>query len=121
MTYQEKICASENKHYNLNQRVFLKKGEYILEIRDVKENKTISQNNYLWGEIYPKIGKHLGYDSETVHEVFKNKFGVKIELRKGTVINKSTSKYTLQEMSDYIDKIIRFSDEFLNVKIESPK
>lgn len=121
MTYQEKIYAPESKHYDLSQRVFLKKGEYMLEIKDFKDHKTINQNSYLWGEVYPKIGKHLGYDNETVHEVFKTKFGVKIELRKGVIINKSTSKYTLNEMSDYIDKIIRFSDEFLNVKIESPK
>jgi len=94
--------------------------EYILEIRENKSKRSNPQNRYLWGVVYPIIGNKLGYDTETVHEVFKQKFGVKVELRNNITIPKSTTKYTTIEFNEYIDNICKFALEFLKLEIPQP-
>ena len=97
-----------------------KDKEYILEIKENKNKRSNPQNRYLWGVVYPIIGNKLGYDTETIHEVFKQKFGEKVTLRNNITIPKSTTKYSTSEFEQYINNICIFASEYLKLQIPEP-
>lgn len=95
--------------------------EYTITVKEYVKSRTLDQNSYLWGVIYEMAGKKLGYDVDTIHEVFKAKFGYKLTLRNGDQVPRSTKSYTTVEMGEYIDKIVIFCAEFLKLVIPEPK
>lgn len=97
-----------------------KNKQYIIEVSEYNKKRSSPQNRYLWGVVYPIIGNKLGYDTETIHEVLKQKFGEKVTLRNNITIAKSTTKYTTTEFEQYIDKILIFASEFLKLSIPAP-
>ena len=88
-------------------------GIVEVSITKVKNNRTLPQNSYYW-KILEIIGYELGYDSESMHEIFKNKFLRKEKeiLYKGKAFkaekNISTTKLTTKQFITYIDEIKRF-------------
>lgn len=108
----------------------LKDGHYKVEIRDARK-RSIPQNSYYWGVVIPYVKEGLreaGYEEVQTpmdaHEVLKH-----IHLRRrivshstGDVIDiaDSTAALKIPEFNDYIEKICRWSVEYLNVVIPSP-
>lgn len=107
----------------------LKPGKYKVTIKRAGK-RTLSQNGYYWAAVLPAVCdglKDLGHDLSImeVHEWLKGKFNYQ------EVVNKSTGEYeripvsttrltTLEFSEEYLEKIIQFAAEFLNVVIPPP-
>lgn len=85
---------------------------YTVNIRPKKSKRSIEQNSRLW-KLYTEFGKHLGLESDEVHQLMGYKF-----LRYQKEVNgvaeefiKSTTKLNTKEMTDYQDSIERFGVE----------
>jgi hypothetical protein len=108
----------------------LKVGFHRLIIKDAR-TRSHPQNRYYWGVVIPMVKDGLreaGYDEVRdmmdAHEVVKH-----LHLRKrivskqtGDVIDiaGSSAKLTIPEFNEYIERICRWSAEFLYVVIPAP-
>lgn len=108
----------------------LKVGYHRLIIKDAR-TRSHPQNRYYWGVVVPMAMQGLrdaGYDDVQdlmdTHEVLKH-----IHLRKrivskqtGDVIDiaGSSAKLTIPEFEEYIERICKWSAEYLNVVIPAP-
>ena len=84
-----------------------------------KSTRTIQQNRYLFGVVYKMIADFTGYDTDDIHEYCKDRFGGK-KVIVDKPVSISTTKYTTEEMAEYLDKIKQWSAEFLNLYIPDP-
>lgn len=51
--------------------VLPKDKPYVIEVSEQKQTRSLEQNSYLWGVVYPTIMDHLiGWDAEDIHEFF---------------------------------------------------
>jgi len=86
---------------------------------DARSNQ---QNRYLWGVVYHLLSDELGYTSEEIHELLKQKYLTKWINIKGkeypTAL--STQELTTVAMNDYISKITIWASLELGIKIPSP-
>lgn len=103
-------------------------GDYILLLKR-KGKRSDQQNKYYWGVLVAMITaelKRLGnnVDEEIVHEWLKVKFRpVYLHNDAGEVIDTiggSTTGMNKDEMSEYIDRIIVWVQDNLNLSIPSP-
>lgn len=103
-------------------------SEPLLEvvIREYKENRTLEQNNYLWGVVYPEIRKFMfettGEDGtcEEWHEVLKVKFAEpKIIEKMGVSAVKYTTTGSKKKFNLYLDRLFNYFAE-LGLNIPSP-
>ena len=83
---------------------FTKKWKIVLT--ENKEIRTNEQNDRLWA-MYKAIGDYIGYSQDEMHKILKFKF-----LRTERILNdesfevlKSTTSLSVEEMTDYMDKI----------------
>jgi hypothetical protein len=83
---------------------FSKKWKVVLT--ENKEVRTNEQNDRLWA-MYKAIGDYIGYTQDEIHKMMKYKF-----LRTERIINdesyevlKSTTKLTVEEMTQYQENI----------------
>ena len=92
-----KIKWHDNKavaeHLNL-----IDSSECYIDIKPSKVRNT-AQNNYYWA-ILREFGKQCGYHAEEMHEVCKSHFKLK-----------TTSEFTIEEFSEYIDRVIIYAAE----------
>ena len=72
--------------------------ECYIDIKPSKVRNT-AQNNYYWA-ILREFGKQVGYHAEEMHEVCKSHFKLK-----------TTSEFTIEEFSEYIDRVIMYAAE----------
>jgi len=72
--------------------------EVYIDIKASKVRNT-AQNNYYWA-ILREFGKQCGYPPDEMHNVCKGHF--KID---------STTEFTIEEFSEYIDRVIIFAAE----------
>ena len=72
--------------------------ECYIDIKASKMRNT-AQNNYYWA-ILREFGKQCGYHPEEMHDVCKTHFMIG-----------STSEFTMEEFSDYIDRVIMYAAE----------
>ena len=72
--------------------------ECYIDIKASKMRNT-AQNNYYWA-ILREFGKQVGYHPEEMHDVCKCHFKIG-----------STSEFTVEEFSDYIDRVIQYAAE----------
>ena len=106
-------------------------GHYRVEIKRVRRKRTLEQNGWLFGCIYPVLLKALndaGWDDittvEQVHEYFKSL------MWKQSIVNRHTGEiveipYSTTEMdtvqfSTYCDKLRDYGREYLGVEIPDP-
>lgn len=86
--------------------------------------RTLPQNRYLWGVVYKTLSDYLGLDAEEIHEICKVKCGLTTAYdlqEQGIVeITKSTKMMDTREMTEYIDKIRRWSLDKFNIYIPVP-
>ena len=81
------------KHLNL-----IEGKECYIDIKTSKMRNT-AQNNYYWA-ILREFGQQCGYHPEEMHDVCKCHFKIG-----------STSEFTIEEFSEYIDRVIIYAAE----------
>ena len=72
--------------------------EVYIDFKASKVRNT-AQNNYYWA-ILREFGKQCGYHPEEMHDVCKSHFKLK-----------TTSEFTVEEFSEYIDRVIMYAAE----------
>lgn len=83
-------------------------GNYWLEIKKAKSQRTLYQNAWYWGAILPLIAETYGHTPYELHEIFKRMF---LEPRfikykgKEIKIPGSTAKLSKIEFGEYVEKI----------------
>lgn len=108
----------------------LKDGRYLVSIEN-GNNRTSPQNRYYWGCCLPLVKEGLqgiGYrevkTNEDAHEVLKYLFLKKLipneETGEAIEILGSTAKLTTVEFNEYIDQIVQWGAEYLNIQIPLP-
>lgn len=105
-------------------------GSYMLSITKHRRGRTLNQNEYLWGCVYPILLDGLldaGWEftsCEQVHEFFKKMITQDkvVNYHTGEIVEipKSTATMDTQQFSTYIDKLREYAEEFLNVSIPYP-
>lgn len=108
--------------YRLDDCLKSLEGESVVVTITKNTPRSVNLNKYYWGVVVSLPAKHLGYEKEEMHNVFKEKFLYKKESLNGEWIKiiKSTTKISSKEMITYIDQIKRFSVEELGVYIPDP-
>ena len=72
--------------------------ECYIDIKPSKMRNT-AQNNYYWA-ILREFGNQCGYHPEEMHEVCKSHFKIS-----------TTSEFTVEEFSEYLDRVIMYAAE----------
>lgn len=106
----------------------LKDGRYLITAKSIKR-RSLQQNAYLHGVVIPMVYEGLrnnGFDEVRDHEdaklIIKALF-LKKKISNGieTIeIIQETSKLTTIEMVQFVDEVIKWSAEYLNVQIPLP-
>ena len=83
-----------------------------VEIKPFAFNRSTQQNKKYWALI-GELGSFLGYEEQEMHELMKYKFlSYKQEmLGDEMVVVPSTSKLTIKEFVEYLEKVERFAVE----------
>ena len=81
-----------------------------VEVKPFAFNRSVEQNKRYW-KLIEELGSFLGYDAGEMHELMKYKFlSYKQEmLGDELVVIPSTSKLTIKEFVEYLDKVERFA------------
>lgn len=105
-------------------------GIYRLEITRVRKPRTMDQNGWLWGCIYPMLLDALldaGWEftnCEEVHEYFKNMLTAKQVVNKYTAevvtFPGSTATMDTVAFSSYCEKLREYGSEYLGIDIPDP-
>lgn len=97
----------------------------VLTLKKRETQRSLDQNAWIWGVAYPLIAESLGYDRhehEDLHYGLVAKcFGDHFDKRLGALVpNKRSSKLTTKEFSDYMEWLVRFAAESLDVVVPLP-
>jgi hypothetical protein len=108
----------------------LKDGKHLITVKDLRR-RSLPQNAYYWGVVVPIVKRGLydiGYDevrtNDDAHEVLKH-----IHLKKQMVNKKdgdvidiagSSAALNIPEFNEYIERVCRWSAEYLGIVIPSP-
>lgn len=105
-------------------------GCYMITITKQRKGRTLNQNDWLWGCVYPILLDGLldaGWEFtsiEQVHEFFKKQMAqdkvVNFTTGEIVAIPKSTATMDTQQFSMYVDALRAYADDFLNVTIPEP-
>ncbi len=105
-------------------------GSYIVNVSKLRRGRSLSQNEWLWGCVYPILLSGLleaGWEltsTEQVHEFFKRKIAQDkvVNYYTGEVIElpRSTAKMDTQQFSAYVDALRAYASEYLGVTIPEP-
>ena len=81
-----------------------------IEVKPFAFNRSIEQNKRYW-KLTSELGSFLGYDESEMHELLKYKFlSYKQEmLGDEIVVVPSTSKLSVKEFVEYLDRVERFA------------
>lgn len=123
----------------------IENGKVEITIRKKRKVRSLPQNNYYWGVVIPSIQKAIhdlgmrmtfnetenwiieyltATDSEFVHTFLKHKFieRMKVDESTGEIIEikkPSTKNLTKDEFGDYLNRVIQFANETLEIYIPS--
>lgn len=105
-------------------------GSYALKIRKLHKARTLNQNDYLWGVVYPALLDGLlaaGWEFtsvEQVHAFFKGLLTSEkvVNRHTGEVVELpgSTASMDTAEFSAYVDRLREYARKWLNVDIPEP-
>jgi len=94
----------------------------VISISEHQYKRTMPQNKLYW--LYLScIEQETGNDKEDLHEYFKLKFnGIEVVQLFGEAVYspRSTTKNNTKQMTEYIDKIIRFAAMELEIALPNP-
>lgn len=112
---------------------------FTVYFSDMKNVRTLAQNRYLWGVVYDTLSAALGYDPEEIHEICKAKFGLRTKYEGDIAMRlmedgiweagdsipviefvRSTRLFDTREMTEYIEKIRRWSLDKFGLYIKQP-
>lgn len=98
----------ENARHQIGELDLSKAWE--VEVKPFAFNRSTEQNKRYWALI-KELGSFLGYDEGEMHELMKYKFlSYKQEmLGDEMVVIPSTSKLTIKEFVEYLEKVERFA------------
>lgn len=107
-------------------------GKHWFDCRKARNQRTLSQNAYLWAVVYPAVARAMSeswgetQDSESAHEFLKARFLSKsvIDWATGEEMGsfpRSTTSLDTSECVEYINNIIKFAAEYLHIEIPSPE
>lgn len=123
-----RLILSNPKRFKADLSFF--KNESIVELTIRKKNKrSTQQNRYMFGVVYKELEirmRELGNDVDVdiVHEFCKERFNPEAILGPGGEIigNKggSTTEMNKDQFGVYLDKIIKFAAEILEIEIPLP-
>lgn len=80
--------------------------------------RSLDQNAYYWGVVLTLIAEHTGYETDELHELFKQRFNPMTVL--GDTIGGSTKKLGTSGFSAYVERIRRFALTELQIDIPEP-
>jgi hypothetical protein len=87
-------------------------------VKPYRARRSEQQNAYYWGAVLKVISDHTGYDCEDLHNHFKAHF---LKRHVGNLTSfRSTTELNKVEFGEYLDKIIRFASERLDVRVPTP-
>ena len=105
-------------------------GNYRVEIKRIRRKRTLDQNGWLFGCIYPMLLKGLndaGWEFtsiEEVHEYFKAMLWKKRMVNKHTgeivEIPLSTTEMDTVQFSTYCDSLRDYGCEYLDIEVPDP-
>lgn len=105
-------------------------GCYWVEIKKQRRGRTLNQNGYLWGCVYPILLDGLleaGWEFtslEQVHEFFKKQIALDRVVNRHTgeivQIPKSTATMDTQQFTAYVEALRDYAHDFLGVTIPDP-
>lgn len=105
-------------------------GSYMLHITRQRRGRTLNQNDWLWGSVYPILLDGLldaGWEFtrvEQVHEFFKQLMAheqvVNYDTGEVVEIPKSTATMDTQQFAAYVGRLREYAREYLNVTIPEP-
>lgn len=92
---------------------------YRIKICKYSQRRSVEQNSFYW-KMLSIASMEIGYETEELHEIMKFKFlrRTVISETSGEMLDyiKSTSKLTVTEFREYIDKCKRYLSNTLNIK-----
>lgn len=108
----------------------LKNGKHLVTVKDIRK-RSIPQNSYYWAVVVPLVRRGLydiGFDevqtNDDAHRLLKKQFIRKefINKKTGEVarITGKSSGLSIPEFNEYIERICKWSAEYLDVVIPSP-
>ena len=108
----------------------MKDGKILLTMKDYRK-RSVSQNAYYWSVVVPMVRHGLydiGFDevqtNEDAHELLKRQFVRRQFVNKQTgevvAITESTTKLSIPEFGEYLEKVCKWAAEYLGVVIPSP-
>lgn len=111
-----------------NQQLREMKGRVTVTVEKARSRRSLSQNAYYWGVVVSMVSEETGYTPEEVHEVLKEKFNSKDlvlanyygDVMEEVRIGASTSELNKLDFCAYIERIQRWSAEFLHLSIPDP-
>jgi hypothetical protein len=111
-----------------NQQLREMKGRVTVTVEKARSRRSLSQNAYYWGVVVSMVSEETGYTPEEVHEVLKEKFNSKDlvlanyygDVMEEVRIGVSTSELNKLDFCAYIERIQRWSAEFLHLSIPDP-
>lgn len=105
-------------------------GSYMLDVKRCRRGRTLNQNEWLWGAVYPVLLDGLlaqGWEFtsvEQVHEFFKKMMAHDqvVNYHTGEIVEipRSTATMDTLQFSAYIDQLREWAEEFLGVTIPEP-
>jgi hypothetical protein len=122
-----KLIPFNRKRLN-NDISLMKDGEVEIVIKK-KGKRSLQSNKYYWGCVLPEILhelKRLGndFDADTIHEYLKQKFNSEKVVVEATgeliEIGKKTSELNQEEFGLYLDKVIMWAAQTLEITIPEP-
>jgi len=100
-----------NRAYYLTRLQKAPLGKYRITIEDQKSKRSPNQNSFYWGVYLPLIAEETGEDdTEALHSLFKELFLPKeyaTVMGKEVLLDKSTTKLSKGDFSEFIKKIER--------------
>lgn len=102
--------------------------QLVVKIEKRGSKRSTQQNRYMWGVVVAEVRLgllNIGYDmtAEEVHFFLKTKFNpVLIPSKDGEAIELpgTTTNLTKTQFAEYIEKIARWSAEYLGIRIPEP-
>ena len=94
---------------------------HVIEITKYRNVRSNNQNRYYWA-IVQTIGEEIGESREMVHELLTEKFAKReAEVMGEKITIKSTSMMDTLEFTNFIDNVLYFAENFLNLSIPRPE
>ena len=118
-----RLRFASSAHFQQLMHKFAGEKKVSITIENLRSHRSVSQNRYLWGVVYPLIADTTGYTENEVHEWAKAQYlkpHVVTVAGRVREITKSTTELSVGEMVEYIENLISLAAE-LGVHVPSPE